>query len=223
MTRPLTVHRLGRVAYAPTLALQERLLEARAAGAMGDVLLVLEHEPVITLGRAAKQENVLLSRQHLQAQGVELFETGRGGDVTYHGPGQLVAYPILDLKPDRRDVRKYVAGLEQVMIDVAARYGLEAGRVDGLNGAWIEERKLGAVGVRISRWITMHGLALNVSTNLDAFDLIVPCGIRDKQVTSLEQELGREVGLPEVEDALVECFASVYDAEPTVRVGPPEL
>jgi lipoyl(octanoyl) transferase len=221
MTRPLAVHRLGRVPYAPTLALQERLLEARVAGEIGDTLLLLEHEPVITLGRSAKQENVLLSTELLAQRGVEVHEIGRGGDVTYHGPGQLVAYPILDLKPDRRDVRKYVSGLEQVMIDVAASYGLSAGRIAGLNGTWIDNRKLGAVGVRISRWVTMHGLALNVSTKLDAFDLIVPCGIRDKQVTSLQQELGREVPIPEVEDALVERFAAVYDAEPSLHEGAP--
>lgn len=223
MTRPLTVYRLGRVAYAPTLALQERLLEARVAGEIGDTLLLLEHEPVITLGRGARQENVLLSEELLAQRGVEVHGIGRGGDVTYHGPGQLVAYPILDLKPDRRDVRKYVAGLEQVMIDVAAHYGLSAGRIEGLNGAWIEDRKLGAVGVRISRWVTMHGLALNVSTNLDAFDLIVPCGIRDKQVTSLQHELGRELPMTEVEDAMVERFAAVYDAAPSLHEGPPQV
>ena len=177
MTRPLSVHRLGRIGYGAALALQERLLEARIDGRIGDVLLLLEHEPVITMGRGGHKEHVLHSEEALTALGVELHETGRGGDVTYHGPGQLVGYPIIDLNPDRRDVRKYVQGLEEVMLQLAEHYGLHGRRIEGLNGAWIEDRKLGAVGVRIRRWVTMHGFAINVSTALDAFDLIVPCGI----------------------------------------------
>jgi lipoyl(octanoyl) transferase len=212
--RPLVVERLGRIPYGQALALQEELVEARIAQQIPDTLLVLEHPPVITLGRAAKLDHVLLSREALQAQGVEVFETGRGGDVTYHGPGQLVGYPIIDLAPDRQDVRKYVNGLEEVMIRVAASYGLTAARVSGLNGAWIEDRKLGAVGVRIRHWVTMHGFALNVSTALDAFDLIVPCGIRDRGVTSLERELGRTVALDEAAERAVQAFADVFDAEP---------
>jgi len=210
MTRPLTVQRLGRIAYSDALALQEELLEQRTEGRIHDTLLLLEHEPaVITLGRGAKEEHVLLSREALALQGIELHESGRGGDVTYHGPGQLVAYPIIDLKPDRQDVRKYVAALEEVMIRIAASYGITAGRVAGLNGAWVGDHKLGAVGVRIRRWVTMHGLALNVSTALDAFDLIVPCGIRDRGVTSLERELGRSVPMDEVIDRAVTAFTEV--------------
>jgi lipoyl(octanoyl) transferase len=221
--RPLSVHRLGRVAYGEALALQERLLEARIAQAVPDMLLLLEHDPVVTLGRGAKPEHVLLSRDALALQGVELHETGRGGDVTYHGPGQLVGYPIVDLNPDRRDVRRYVSGLEQVMIDLAAAYGLEGRRIAGLNGAWIEDRKIGAVGVRIRRWVTMHGFALNVNTALDAFDVIVPCGIRDKRVTSLAQELGRPVPMDEVERHAVAAFAAVFAATPEVQQGPPRV
>jgi lipoyl(octanoyl) transferase len=214
VTRPLTVQRLGRVAYRDALALQEELVEQRTAGRIQDTLLLLEHEPaVITLGRGAKEEHVLLSREALALQGIEVHETGRGGDVTYHGPGQLVAYPIVDLKPDRQDVRKYVAALEEVMIRIAASYGIRATRVAGLNGAWVDSElgnnKLGAVGVRIRRWVTMHGLALNVSTALDAFDLIVPCGIRDRGVTSLERELGRAVAMDEVIDRAVAAFTEV--------------
>ena len=210
MNRPLTVQRLGRVAYRDALALQEELVEQRTAGRITDTVLLLEHEPaVITLGRGAKEEHVLLSREALALQGVEVHETGRGGDVTYHGPGQLVAYPIVDLKPDRQDVRKYVAALEEVMIRIAASYGITAGRVAGLNGTWVGNHKLGAVGVRIRRWVTMHGLALNVSTALDAFDLIVPCGIRDRGVTSLERELGRQVAMDEVIDRAVGVFTEV--------------
>jgi lipoyl(octanoyl) transferase len=208
--RPLTVQRLGRIAYSDALALQEELLEQRTEGRITDTVLLLEHEPaVITLGRGAKQEHVLLSREALALQGVEVHETGRGGDVTYHGPGQLVAYPIIDLKPDRQDVRKYVAALEEVMIRIAASYGISASRVAGLNGTWVGNNKLGAVGVRLRRWVTMHGLALNVSTALDAFDLIVPCGIRGRGVTSLERELGRTVPMDEVIDRAVAVFTEV--------------
>jgi lipoyl(octanoyl) transferase len=209
--RPLTVQRLGRIAYRDALALQEELVEARHAQRVHDTLLLLEHAPpVITLGRGAKPENILRSRELLAAQGIEVHETGRGGDVTYHGPGQLVAYPIFDLSPDRRDVRKYVSGLEEVMIRVASSYGIRAERVQGLNGAWVGANKIGAVGVRITRWITMHGLALNVSTALDAFELIVPCGIVGKGVTSLERELGRSVAMAEVEERMVTAFEGVF-------------
>jgi lipoyl(octanoyl) transferase len=222
MSRPLAVHLLGRIPYTDALALQERLLEARCEQRVGDTLLLLEHEPVITLGRGGKPEHVLVSREGLAAQGVELHETGRGGDVTYHGPGQLVGYPILDLNPDRRDVRRYVNGLEEVMIRLAGAFGLSAQRIAGLNGTWIEDRKIGAVGVRIRRWVTMHGFAFNVSTRLSAFELIVPCGISDKRVTSLEHELGRPCSLGEVEQAVIPIFADVYGADASVTRGAPE-
>ncbi len=219
--RRLSAHRLGRVGYGAAHALQERLVEARKRDEIGDTLLLLEHPKVITLGRAAKRAHVLLSEALLQAQGYELFETGRGGDVTYHGPGQLVAYPILDLKPDRCDVRRYVSELEETMIRVCADYGLAAARVATLNGAWIGARKVGAVGVRISRWVTMHGFALNVSTELAAFGAIVPCGIADRGVTSIASELGREVALREVETHAGEHFAEIFAAELTWHDGPP--
>jgi lipoyl(octanoyl) transferase len=219
--RPLSVYRLGRIEYGAAFALQEQLVAARQQQQISDTLLLLEHEPVITLGRGAKHENVLASRELLAAQGVALHETGRGGDVTYHGPGQLVGYPILDLNPDRRDVRKYVNNLEEVMIRIAAHYGLQAGRIKGLNGTWVEDRKLGAVGVRIQRWVTLHGFALNVSTNLSAFDLIVPCGIKDKRVTSLEQELGAAPSMEEVIGVATTAFAEVLGAAAETRAGIP--
>lgn len=212
---------LGEVPYAETHALQEALVDRRLRDEIGDTLLLLEHRPVLTLGRAAKADNVLLSREALAARGVDLFETGRGGDVTYHGPGQLVGYPIVKLSPDKQDVRKYVASLEQTMIDVAATYGLEAGRVEGLNGAWVQDRKIGAVGVRISRWVTMHGFALNVTTNLDHFSLIVPCGIRDRGVTSLSHELGRTVAMTEARERVVRAFTTFYGATYELEDGPP--
>jgi lipoyl(octanoyl) transferase len=219
----LAVHRLGTIGYAAALALQERLLAARIAQRIPDTLLLLQHTPVITLGRGSRPGHVLASRELLAAGGVEVHESARGGDVTYHGPGQLVGYPIVDLNPDRRDVRRYVAGLEEVMIRIAGEYGLHGGRIAGLNGAWIEDRKLGAVGVRIRRWVTMHGFALNVSTNLSAFDLIVPCGIPDKKVTSLERELGRPVPLDQVESVTMRVFGEVFDRVPRTEAGIPDV
>lgn len=188
------------------------------------MLLLVEHDPpVVTLGRAAKEQNLLFAPALLAARGIEVHETGRGGDVTYHGPGQVVAYPIVRLSPDREDVRKYVATLEETMIRTASDYGVVAGRVDGLNGAWVADRKIGAVGVRISRWVTMHGLALNVSTDLAHFDLIVPCGIRDKGVTSLERETGSRIPWDEAASRIAEHFAAQYDATLFFHDGPPEL
>jgi lipoyl(octanoyl) transferase len=206
--KDLEVRRLGRVPYSDALELQRTLVEDRRAGLVGDVLLLLEHPHVITLGTRsdAARSNVLATPGRLAELRVELATTPRGGDVTYHGPGQLVAYPILDLKPDRADVYTYVRNLEQVMIAVSRRFGVEAGRIEGLTGAWVGGSKIGAIGVRISRWISSHGFAYNVNTDLDYFNLIVPCGIRDHGVTSLARELGRPVDLPDVADAMVMEF-----------------
>jgi lipoyl(octanoyl) transferase len=212
--RDLDVRRLGRVSYAEALELQRALVEDRRAGRIGDVLLLLEHPHVITLGtrREVARANVLATTERLAALGVELHETGRGGDVTYHGPGQLVGYPILDLKPDRADVYNYVRNLESVMIRASARFGVEAGRIEGLTGAWAGGSKIGAIGVRISRWITSHGFAYNVNTDLDYFNLIVPCGIRDHGVTSLARELGRPVEMAEAEQAVIDEFRRIIQA-----------
>jgi len=185
----------------------------RQAGQVEDQLLLLEHDPVFTLGRNARHEHVLLDDAELRARGFELFETGRGGDVTYHGPGQLVGYPILDLAPDRQDVHRYVRDLEEVMIRVCADFAVAAGRIAGLTGAWVGREKIGAIGVRISRWVTSHGLALNVAPDLSPFSLIVPCGIRGHGVTSLERQLGRTVALDEVMDRLSARFAEVFARE----------
>ncbi len=213
------VRRLGRVTYGRGLELQERLVAERQAGRVEDQLLLLEHEAVFTLGRNARQENVLLPAALLRQRGFELFETGRGGDVTYHGPGQIVGYPILDLSPDRRDVHRYVRDLEQVMIDACSDFGLAAVRVPGLTGVWVGRDKIGAIGVRLSRWVTSHGFAFNVSTDLSAFELIVPCGIRDRGVTSLERLLGRALPLDEVMDRLAARFAAVFERELVAGAG----
>ena len=216
VARELHVRRLGIVPYAEALDLQKRLVEERRTGSIPDQLLLLQHPPVITLGVKARNDrsHVLASTADLEEEGVEIFETGRGGDVTYHGPGQLVGYPILDLRPDRCDVHKYVRDLEEALIQAAAAFGVATGRIQGLTGVWAGTNKLAAIGVRISRWITSHGFAFNVGTNLNHFDLIVPCGIADKGVTSLEILTGRRVPMDEVEDAIETSFAAVFSRQP---------
>jgi lipoyl(octanoyl) transferase len=209
----LEVRRLGIVPYAEALALQRTLVEERRGERVPDLLLLLQHPPVITLGVRGDggRSHITEPVEHLIELGVDVSESGRGGDVTYHGPGQIVGYPILDLRPDRCDVRRYVRDIEEVMIRVCGDYGVRATRVTGLTGAWVGQEKIGAIGVRISRWITSHGFAFNVNTNLAHFDFIVPCGIADRGVTSLQKEIGRSVNEAEVEDALAGHFAQVFD------------
>ena len=215
--RTLTVRRLGRLGYAEGLALQAALVEERRRGSIGDTLLLLEHPPVITLGARSRHlhTNIVASASQLDEAGVAVFDTGRGGDVTYHGPGQLVGYPILDLRPDRCDVHRYVRDLEQALIDAIGTFGIRGVRVPGLSGVWVgesgREEKIAAIGVRISRWITSHGFALNVNTNLDHFGLIVPCGIVDRGVTSLQHLLGRAVPMGDVENAVVDAMSGVFE------------
>lgn len=206
------MRRLGLVPYGEALELQKALVEERRAGRLPDLLLLLQHPPVITLGvRRDSRSHVTASEAQLAMRGIEVHETGRGGDVTYHGPGQVVGYPILDLRPDRCDVHRYVRDLEEVMIRVCADYGIAAHRVQGLSGAWVGTEKIGAIGVRISRWITSHGFAFNVTTRLEDFQLIVPCGIADRGVTSLRTLLGEEPSIMEVEDRFIRRFAEVFD------------
>ena len=217
----MDVKRLGVIGYAAALELQRELVEQRKRGDIPDQLLLLEHPDVITLGVKTRSDrsHVLESEAELARQGVQLFETGRGGDVTFHGPGQLVGYPIIDLKPDRCDVHRYVRDLEEVLIQAVADFGIAAGRIEGLTGIWVgpegKKAKLAAIGVRISRWVTSHGFALNVSTDLSRFGLIVPCGITDKGVTSMERLLGRRVAMAEVADAVAVRFAAVFTAQLT--------
>ena len=226
--RALDVRRLGLVKYDEALDIQRHLVEERKADRIPDQLLLLEHPAVITLGVKTRDDrsHVIASAETLAREGVEVFESGRGGDVTFHGPGQLVGYPILDLHPDRLDVHRYVRDLEEVMIRVAASFGVIAGRQPGWTGAWVDvgggrHEKLAAIGVRIARWITSHGFAFNVTTNLEHFNLIVPCGIADadKGVTSLERLLGRHVPMVEVEDAAIAAIAEVFERRPQVHAA----
>jgi lipoyl(octanoyl) transferase len=214
--RALDVRRLGLVPYDAALELQRQLVEGRRGGRIGDTLLLLEHPSVITLGAKTRGRptNIVASGAELARQGVAVHETGRGGDVTYHGPGQLVGYPIFDLRPDRCDVHRYVRDLEEALIRAVGEFGVAAGRVRGLTGVWVgppgREEKIAAIGVRISRWITSHGFALNVSPDLAHFDLIVPCGIADRRTTSLARLRGRAVPMVEVEDAVIRGMRAVF-------------
>lgn len=254
MKRSITAYWLGRIGYDRAHELQKRLVHERAhrgPNDLGDVILLLEHDPVVTLGRGAKPENVLAGDEDLAARGVSIAETGRGGDVTFHGPGQLVAYPIVDLRPERQDVRRYVQNLEDVMISLAREHGVASGLLPGsskLVGVWVDElapstwdepralraasgedtsgtmrlAKIGAIGVRLSHWVTMHGFALNVSTDLSGFRLIVPCGINHLGVTSLKtiaELTGASAPVPTVQQVAersLKHFARVLDADVTM-------
>jgi lipoyl(octanoyl) transferase len=209
--RKCQVRELGRIAYGPALELQQQLIAARKAGTAPDHLLLLEHPHVITLGRNGRHEHLLASSEIMERAGISFFPTDRGGDVTYHGPGQLVAYPILDLREWKRDVGAFVRAIEQTIIDTLADYGIEAGRIPKLTGVWVGDRKIAAIGVHISRWVTSHGLALNVSTDLSYFQYIVPCGLT-KPVTSMAQ-LGVRATLEEVSRSLAAHFGRVFDCE----------
>jgi len=220
---------LGEKSYSPVLSLQRQLFAARQHGEIPDTILFVEHKPVITLGRGTKAGHLLASRERLQSLGVDLVEVERGGDITLHAPGQLVCYPIIDLKPDRCDVRRYVSDLAESMLRVLRDFGLDGGLLDGKVGLWVDLdaparwpgaqaaqnlAKIGAIGVRLSRWITMHGYALNLSTNLQWFGLIVPCGITEHPVTSVQQVRGESPAVKDVVPRAFEHLASVFEAEP---------
>ena len=210
--RTLEVRRLGVVPYDTALDLQRRLVEQRRAGTVGDLLLLLAHPSVLTLGVRGDggRSHILVSDDALASRAIDVVAAGRGGDVTYHGPGQIVGYPIVDLNPDRRDVHKYVRDLESVLMHVARDYGIQTSLVQGMTGVWAGDEKLAAIGVRISRWITSHGFALNHTTDLANFGLIVPCGIVDRGVTSLAR-LGCTASREEVEARIIARFAEVFD------------
>ena len=208
--RKCEVAELGRVDYRRALELQREAVARRKQGAVCDQLLLLEHPHVITLGRNGHMENLLADEQILDRAGISLYPTDRGGDITYHGPGQLVGYPILDLREWKRDVGAYVRGLEQVLIDTLSDYGIEAGRIPGLTGVWVEGRKIAAIGVHISRWVTSHGFALNVNTDLSYFQYIVPCGLPDSEVTSVTQEVRTSIEMRDAVQFTCRAFQAIF-------------
>jgi lipoyl(octanoyl) transferase len=206
MVAPVCAWRdLGRKAYAEALVIQKDAVRRRIAGEIPDTLLLVEHPPTITLGRSAKEEHLLAP-----GPGVEVLRSDRGGDVTYHGPGQAVGYPIVDLNALRKDVKWYLERIEELMIRVVARWGIAAGRAPGMTGVWVGDRKIGAIGVRLERWVSSHGFALNADVDLDGFAQIVPCGLHGKGVTSIARETGREVDPASLRATLVEVFGDVF-------------
>ena len=209
-TERLRVLDLGTVAYGEALALQHRLIEQRRDGDIPDTLVLLEHPPVVTVGRGGDGAGLLCSQRELARRGIALFEVERGGQTTYHGPGQLVCYPILDLSALRKDLHWYLRSLEETIIRAVGRFGLNAIRREGLTGVWLPQGKLCAIGVAVRHWITFHGLALNVNGDLAAFALIDPCGLGEQGVTSMTATLGREVDMAEVREAVVQSFAEVF-------------
>lgn len=209
--KALEVRDLGLIPYAEALALQSDLVVRRRAGVIPDQLLLLQHPPIITLGTGSSRSHVLAGEPRRRELGIDLLEVGRGGDVTYHGPGQLVAYPILDLKPDRKDVHRYLRDLEAVLVRTLDKIGIRGESVPDLTGVWVEGRKIAAIGVRVSSgWITSHGFALNVSNDLSYFETIVPCGIQDVSVTSVIEELGRPVDVAEILETVSAAFSEIF-------------
>lgn len=216
IVRPWEVRRLGRVPYGEALALQRDLAARRIRGDAGDILLLVEHPPVITLGRGALGEHVRAPKTERDRRGVECFEVERGGDVTFHGPGQLVAYPVLDLTPYGRDLHRYVRMLEGVLMATVGAYGIAADRRPGFPGVFVGPRKIGSIGIHVARWVAWHGLALNVTTDLSFFDLIVPCGL-DVAMTSIAAETGKAPALAAVEEIFLREFCRTFQASPIER------
>jgi lipoyl(octanoyl) transferase len=210
--RPLEVRKVGTIGYQAGLDLQTELIHARRDGEIPDTLVLLQHPHVLTLGSSFHEENILASPEELAERGIEVHRTGRGGDVTYHGPGQIVGYAILDLKPDRCDLHRYLRDLEEVIIQTVEELGLHGERVEGMTGVWVEGVKVAAIGVRVSSgWITSHGFALNVSPDLSYFGTIIPCGISDHGVGSLSELLGRPVEISLVEELIAKHFARRFE------------
>jgi len=218
----IEVCHLGRTRYADAWELQRQLFELSLRGVTGDLLLFTEHEPVYTLGKGGDQNHLLASDEELSRDGTEVFRIDRGGDITYHGPGQIVGYPILNLQRHTPDIHKYLRDLEEVIIRALARFNIEGAREGGLTGVWVHGEKIAALGVKVSKWITMHGFALNVNTDLQRFARIIPCGIFHKGVTSMEQILGRNLPLADVEGILSESFSEVFGCTP-VTITPDAL
>lgn len=212
----MIIRDLGRIRYDDALRMQRETVARLQAGTGEETLYLLEHEHVVTLGRNATTGSLVASRELLALRGVDLVETDRGGDVTYHGPGQLVGYPIIALETGRRDIRRYVHDVEETLIRTLADFGVEGHRDSQNRGVWVEDRKIASVGIRISRWVTMHGFALNVSTDLSYFSLIVPCGIAGCRMTTIEQETGKRVDMRDVKNKFAEQFCRLFGREAQV-------
>jgi lipoate-protein ligase B len=207
--------RLGIVDYGTAHDLQKKILQERIDGKCTDHLILLQHNPVITVGRSGGNDNILASKALLESFGISVYEIERGGDVTYHGPGQLTGYPIIDLRNYKKDVHWYLRQLEEIIIRVLAEYGIIGKRVEKYTGVWVGDEKIAAIGVAVKRWVTYHGFAFNVNPDLSHFKLINPCGITDKEVTSLVKILGYNVSMEEVEDKIISAFAEVFNVEIT--------
>ncbi|MBF8293750.1 MAG: lipoyl(octanoyl) transferase [Bacteroidetes bacterium] len=212
----ILVSNLGRTRYAEAWDLQQRVFDLRRLGLIDDVLLLTEHDHVYTLGKGGDANHLLASDAELSKDGTEVFRIDRGGDITYHGPGQIVGYPILDLNKYSPDIHKYLRSLEDVLIDLLDAFGIKGGREEGMTGVWVRGEKIAAIGVKVSKWITMHGFALNVNTDLQKFERIIPCGIFHKGITSMQRYLGREIPIEEVERKLTESFAGVFGCMPVL-------
>jgi lipoyl(octanoyl) transferase len=211
---PFLVLDIGRTKYADAWTLQQKMLTLRQSGALEDILLLTEHEHVYTFGKGSDNNHLLASEEELKAGGVDVFHIDRGGDVTYHGPGQIVGYPIFDLHNYFLDIHRYLRSIEEVIIQALAKFGIIAGREKDMTGVWVQGEKIAAIGVKVSRWVTMHGFALNVNSDLAKFNRIIPCGIFHKGVTSMQQVLHKEISFSSVQKALVQSFADVFDSQP---------
>ncbi len=222
-SRVLNYVNIGIIPYAEAWELQRNIFEKRKEGKLSDVLLLLEHPHTYTLGKVAKREHLLLTDEQLVEREISVFDIDRGGDITYHGPGQIVGYPIISLNEWNKDSHKYLRMLEQTLIDVLGEYEIIAGRKEQLTGAWVKERKIAAIGIKISSWITMHGFALNVNTDLELFNGIVPCGIRDKDVTSMSLETGGVVSIQKVKDSLISKFFANFAYDNYIEMSLAEL
>jgi lipoate-protein ligase B len=214
LQKRFVIWRLGVVEYGAAYQLQKKIHEQRVAGDIGDTLLLLEHPPAITVGKAGSIENILVPRETLNQMGISLYFVDRGGDVTYHGPGQLVGYPILDLSSRGGDLKRYVRDLEEVLIRTLEDFSIKAGRDPQHVGVWIGQKKIASIGLSIRQWVTMHGFALNVCNNLEHFSLIHPCGFKDRKTTSMQEVLGFQPSIEEVTERLLFLFSEVFDLEP---------
>lgn len=210
MSRKFTYFDLGTIDYKAAWDLQKDIFEKRYQKEIEDVLLLLEHPHTYTLGKTAHRENLICNEEYLENNHISVYDIDRGGDITYHGTGQIVGYPIFDLNNWAKDTHKYLRALEEVLIKTCEDYGIQVGRIAGLTGVWIENRKIAAIGIKVSRWITMHGFAFNINTDLDLYKGIIPCGITDKEVTSLQKELGREISLDEVKQKILKNVKEVF-------------